>query len=168
MTLIQISNDVNHTLSWNAKNIFAENMLLSHASEYAVRAVILLMLRRKNNKRLGVKEISRLTGATEPYMAKALQQLVRAGIIDSVKGPRGGFSLIKPDITLWDVRLATNGNEDMKRCMMGFPSCSDSLPCPLHRHYVAIRQSIVENLSSITIAQLAKAVERGEVQLRKG
>lgn len=142
-------------------------MLLSHASEYAARAVIFLMLSGNQSKRFGVKEISKHTGATEPYMAKALQKLVKAGIIDSQKGPHGGFSIAKPGVTLLDIRLAIDGNSDMKRCMMGFHICSDSKPCPLHHHYAAIRESIIGNLSSITIAELAAAVERGEVVLKK-
>lgn len=142
-------------------------MLLSHASEYAARAVIFLMLSGNQHKRFGVKEISKHTGATEPYMAKVLQKLVKAGIVNSLKGPSGGFSISKPEVTLFDIRLAIDGNSDMKRCMMGFHTCSDLKPCPLHHHYVSIRESIIRNLSSITIAELASAVERGEVVLKK-
>lgn len=142
-------------------------MLLSHASEYAARAVIFLMLPENKNKRYGVTAISKQTGATGPYMAKVLQQLVKAGIIDSVKGPNGGFSIVNNEVTLLDLRIAINGNNDMKRCMMGFHTCSDTKPCPLHHHYVSIRESIIGNLSSITIAELAAAVNRGEVALKK-
>ncbi|MBL7929242.1 MAG: hypothetical protein JNL47_07195 [Bacteroidia bacterium] len=53
--------------------------------------------------------------------------------------------------------------------MMGFYTCSDLKPCPLHHHYyVSIFESIIRNLSSIiTIAELASAVERGEAVLKK-
>ena len=52
------------------------------------------------------------------YLNKQLQALVRAGILASVSGPRGGFSLARrPDrISVLDVVLAIEGNEDAFRC----------------------------------------------------
>lgn len=52
------------------------------------------------------------------YLNKQLQALVRAGILTSVSGPRGGFSLARrPDrISVLDVVLAIEGNGDAFRC----------------------------------------------------
>ncbi|WP_426224943.1 RrF2 family transcriptional regulator [Pseudarthrobacter sp. DSP2-3-2b1] len=52
------------------------------------------------------------------YLNKQLQALVRAGILTSVSGPRGGFSLARrPEkISVLDVVLAIEGNEDAFRC----------------------------------------------------
>jgi Rrf2 family protein len=49
---------------------------------------------------------------------KQLQALVRAGILASVSGPRGGFQLARrPDrISVLDVVLAIEGNDDAFRC----------------------------------------------------
>ena len=52
------------------------------------------------------------------YLNKQLQALVRAGILTSVSGPRGGFALARrPDaITVLDVVLAIEGQEPAFRC----------------------------------------------------
>ena len=52
------------------------------------------------------------------YLNKQLQALVRAGILTSVSGPRGGFHLARrPEtITVLDVVLAVEGPEPAFRC----------------------------------------------------
>ena len=53
-----------------------------------------------------------------PYLNKQLQALVRAGILGSVSGPRGGFHLARrpENITVLDVVLALEGHEPVFRC----------------------------------------------------
>jgi Rrf2 family protein len=52
------------------------------------------------------------------YLNKQLQALVRAGIVSSTSGPRGGFQLARPahKITLMDVVVAIEGPEQAFRC----------------------------------------------------
>lgn len=53
-----------------------------------------------------------------PYLNKQLQGLVRAGILTSSPGPRGGFALARRpgDITLLDVVTAMEGADPLFRC----------------------------------------------------
>ncbi|MEV6330276.1 Rrf2 family transcriptional regulator [Streptomyces sp. NPDC051909] len=53
-----------------------------------------------------------------PYLNKQLQALVRAGILTSVSGPRGGFRLARAldRITLMDVVVAIEGPDEAFRC----------------------------------------------------
>ncbi|WP_370416792.1 Rrf2 family transcriptional regulator [Streptomyces fradiae] len=53
-----------------------------------------------------------------PYLNKQLQALVRAGILTSVSGPRGGFRLARTldRITLMDVVVAIEGPDEAFRC----------------------------------------------------
>src|SRR5262249_22764201 len=57
-------------------------------------------------------------GVSEPYLAKHLQALSRAGVVESVSGPRGGYRLARPadDITVLDVVEAVDGDEPAFRC----------------------------------------------------
>jgi Rrf2 family protein len=52
------------------------------------------------------------------YLAKHLQSLSRAGIVESVPGPRGGYRLARPpaDVTVLDVVEAIEGDEAAFRC----------------------------------------------------
>lgn len=53
-----------------------------------------------------------------PYLAKHLQALSRAGILDAVPGSRGGYRLARPaaDISVLDVVAAIDGAESSFRC----------------------------------------------------
>lgn len=57
-------------------------------------------------------------GVPPAYLAKHLQALVRAGVCESVPGPKGGFRLARSaaEITLLDVTLAVDGDETAFRC----------------------------------------------------
>ncbi len=58
------------------------------------------------------------------YLFKILQQLVRARILQSKRGPRGGFSLARPatKITMLDVVEAVEGTFDIS--LLGFEECA--------------------------------------------
>jgi Rrf2 family protein len=53
------------------------------------------------------------------YLSKLLKSLVRAGILDSTTGPRGGFRLARPpdDITVLDIMEAVEGRGPLFQCM---------------------------------------------------
>ena len=57
-------------------------------------------------------------GVSEAYLAKHLQALSRAGVVESVPGPRGGYRLARPadDISVLDVVEAIDGEEAAFRC----------------------------------------------------
>ncbi|BCW66265.1 Rrf2 family transcriptional regulator [Arthrobacter sp. NicSoilB4] len=66
-----------------------------------------------NSARLA--EYYKLPGA---YLNKQLQALVRAGILGSVSGPRGGFHLARrpENVTVLDIVLALEGPDPVFRC----------------------------------------------------
>jgi Rrf2 family protein len=53
-----------------------------------------------------------------PYLNKRLQALVRAGVLSSTPGVRGGFRLARPpeDITVMDIVAAIEGRESAFHC----------------------------------------------------
>ena len=79
-----------------------------------------------------VKEISTKFGMSENHLSKVLQRLVKEGILNSEKGPRGGFSINSkhknmPLIEVYEIFegkfrchkcLFTNGDGDCEECIM--------------------------------------------------
>ncbi|MGH3589068.1 MAG: RrF2 family transcriptional regulator, partial [Pseudonocardia sp.] len=70
---------------------------------------------------LGPTPITRLAawfGLPPEYLKKRLQQLVKAGILESVAGQTGGYGLARPpeSITLMDVVAAVEGRDPAFRC----------------------------------------------------
>lgn len=92
-----------------------------------------------------------------PFLGKILKDLVRAGLLDSVRGRGGGYRLARPadDIRLLDVRAAIDGTTDLDACAVGLDPCSDETPCPLHADFKRVRETIREYLSTTTLAQVA-------------
>ena len=66
--------------------------MLSNSCKYGIRAVVYLASRHTKSN-IGIKEISGDLGLPSPFLAKILQQLAKHKILNSVKGPNGGFTL---------------------------------------------------------------------------
>ena len=71
------------------------------------------------------KVICRRFGFSEAHFAKVMQALSRAGVVKSVRGPRGGTRLARPadQITLLDVYEAIEGSMRAERCLLPKEIC---------------------------------------------
>ena len=85
-------------------------MKISRSTGYALLAVGYLAQNQKQGIILS-QDISKKYNIPLEYLLKILQQLVRANLLRSKRGPRGGFSLAKPvkKITLLQVIEAVDG-----------------------------------------------------------
>jgi Rrf2 family protein len=92
-----------------------------------------------------------------PYLAKILQSLAQAGMLQSVRGPRGGFRLARPAnrITVGEVVKALEGSEAMAGCVMGFIHCdAHANPCPLHSAWSEVKAHLEKSMTQVTIRDL--------------
>ncbi|MCK4886363.1 MAG: Rrf2 family transcriptional regulator [Planctomycetes bacterium] len=85
-------------------------MKISRSTGYALLAVG-YMGKNADKKIILSNEISKEYNIPLEYLLKILQQLVRANILRSKRGPRGGFSLVKPvsKINMMEVIEAVDG-----------------------------------------------------------
>jgi Rrf2 family protein len=129
--------------------------MFSKACEYAIRAVLFLAV---HGKRAAIKTIAKATDSPEPFTAKILQKLSRAGIIASAKGPGGGF-FMEPamlDASLLRVVQAIDGVFTLHACALGLIECSDKHPCPVHQEVKAYKHTLRDVLSKKSIRMLTK------------
>jgi Rrf2 family protein len=105
-----------------------------------------------------------------PIVCKVLQKLVRKGLLQSRRGPGGGFRLARrPElITLRDIVAAIDGLDQFLECAVGLEHCSDESPCPLHDTWKALRTEMTNYLEVTTLADMATAVTRKKELLRHG
>jgi Rrf2 family protein len=70
------------------------------------------------HRTLPAARLAEFHGLPPAYLAKHLQSLSRAGIVESVPGPKGGYRLARPagEITVLDVVLAVEGDDPAFRC----------------------------------------------------
>ncbi len=143
--------------------------MLSNSSRYAIRAVIYLANKPLSNGKTGIKKISSDLNLPTPFLAKILQVLVRHKILLSLKGPNGGFSLMKDprEISLLDIVNAIDGTDIFTNCIMHNGSCLSSIEtlnkCPLHDDYNKIRKNLIKLFSTRTIYELVKKTNKGEL-----
>lgn len=130
-------------------------MIFSTATGYALQA--LAALPGDGQYRLA-KNLADSLGLPGPYLAKILQNLVQAGLLESVRGPRGGFRLARPadTITIGAIVEALEGAEAMEGCVMGFDHCGPDNPCPLHPVWSQVKAQIDVSLTQATLADLQR------------
>ncbi len=79
----------------------------------------------RNPELVSVKEIAGVTGCSVNHLAKVMQRLTRAGLLHSVRGPKGGFTLVrKPeDISFMQIYQAIEGEPAVKGCPLADSNC---------------------------------------------
>lgn len=87
-------------------------IMLSNTCKYAIRAVLFLAVNETSGK-IGIKHISDTLNMPSPFLGKILQILAKHKILNSTKGPHGGFGLGRKaeDITLLDIVSIIDGQD---------------------------------------------------------
>lgn len=141
--------------------------MLSITCKTAIKAVIFLASKEETGERMGVKEIAHFINASEHTVSKILQNLVRQKIINSLKGPNGGFYITKEQQQQPIIRIVDtiDGEDLFVKCGLGLSKCSSDHPCPIHDDYKNGRELIKDLFSTKTISVLCKPVENGLAHL---
>ncbi|MGN6396741.1 MAG: RrF2 family transcriptional regulator [Mucilaginibacter sp.] len=143
--------------------------IFSKTCEYALRAVFFVAHKTAEGGRVGIKEIALGIGSPEHFLAKVLQDLSKRGIIQSVKGPNGGFytdgTVLQRPIS--DVVEAVDGNGIFIGCALGLKQCSEINPCPLHYEFKTIRNQLHHMLNNTTIGEFTTDLISGITALKK-
>jgi Rrf2 family protein len=112
----------------------------------------------------GAARVAQEIGAPQNYLGKLLQNLARAGLVQSQKGLGGGFRLARlaGTISLLDVVDPIEHISRWAGCILGRGECSDEHPCAIHDRWKKVRNAYVQMLRQTTIADL---VARGELEV---
>lgn len=143
--------------------------MFSKASQYAIKAIIYIWTQSLQDSKVGAKAIGAAIDAPEAFTAKILQQLSRANLIGSIKGPNGGFYANESHAnkTLKDVVRAVDGESLFSGCSLGLNKCSEKNPCPLHFEIVEVRKKLDHMLTNKSIRHLAVEVIKGETNIKR-
>ncbi len=93
------------------------------------------------------------------FLGKVLGALVREGLLQSAKGPTGGFLLAKPaeKLTLYEIKAAVDGIADFEECVAGLDGCRRSERCcPLHKGWQPLQLQIRQYFQQTTLADLVQ------------
>ncbi|CAM3375003.1 RrF2 family transcriptional regulator [Aequorivita lipolytica] len=141
--------------------------MFSKACEYGIRAVLFIAKQSQKDLRPNITEIAKAVDSPEPFTAKVCQQLARAGIILSRKGPRGGFYLEKNStLKLADIVATIDGDQIFTGCGLGLRKCSSAHPCPVHDQFMVVRNGLKDMCENTLVMDLANNLEEGETFLK--
>ncbi|PJA75365.1 transcriptional regulator [bacterium CG_4_9_14_3_um_filter_65_15] len=127
--------------------------MFSQTTEYALRAMIALTA--GSGSPTTTRAIAVAMKVPASYLSKVLQALVRAKLVRSTRGVKGGFVLARPaaGITLLDVVNAVNPLERITSCPLDLTNHSSEL-CPLHRRLDESLAQAETALRNTTLAEL--------------
>ena len=144
-------------------------MRINKGVEWAVHACTLLVPL-PTGRGLSLAALATYHGVPEPYMAKQMQALSKAGLVRTSRGKTGGYALAKaPDaISLWDIKVAIDGDTPAFRCTeirqngpcaVKAEDCVQA--CPIAAAFAAAEAAYREALQSVRLSDLVASVSSG-------
>ncbi len=136
-------------------------MRLTTKGRYAVTAMLDLAIHYKSGP-ITLADISKRQGISLSYLEQLFSRLRKNGLVDSARGPGGGYRLSRSaaEICVADVITAVDEKVDAMRCD-GKGNCQDNGPCLTHELWCDLSDQILNFLKGIDLEQL---VERKGVQ----
>jgi Rrf2 family transcriptional regulator, iron-sulfur cluster assembly transcription factor len=131
-------------------------MIFSKSFGYAVRGIIYIASRQNEKHFVQVEEISSNLEAPRHFMGKILKRLAKEGVLSSVKGPSGGFTINATTLSLPLINLIyiTNDIASLNSCVLRFKECNGTNPCPMHFQMETIRKELKQMLTGTLIGDL--------------
>ena len=143
-------------------------MRLSDGVEWGVHACVLLASLPPDTA-LPAAKIAEYHGVPAAYLAKHLQTLARAGVLETVKGARGGYRLRRPptETTALEIVEAIEGEEGAFRCTeirrrgpLAMPAREYTKICGIHAAFDRADAAWRDELRRTTVADLFMGVLR--------
>jgi len=134
-------------------------MFFSKSFGYAIRAIHYLALHCPGKKWVQLNEIADYLKIPQAFLGKLMINLVREGVVDSRKGPSGGFCVNEKTLNHTLIRLLAITGEKigLDSCVLRMRDCDSANPCPLHFLTGRLRDEWVLFLSSTTMEDMMKS-----------
>ena len=133
-------------------NEMSEFLKLSEASSLALHTMAILTV---FPEKLSTRKIAEILKASPHHLSKIMQRLVKIGMVESVRGPHGGFKLVKEarEINLLEIYEVIEGPFKTTECTI----CSES--CMISNMLRKMEQDFIDLMSQTNIETFAHAVK---------
>ena len=132
-------------------------MQITRQADYAVRAIMYLAQLGPNQK-AATSQIAEEQDIPLSFLAKIIAQLSVAGLLQTMRGARGGVTLARDpqEITLLEVVEAIDGPIMLNECVNGNYDCPLS-DCPMRSIWRGAQEDLIARLRQTTFAQFITA-----------
>ena len=142
-------------------------MRLSTKGRYAVTAMLDLALHQCGDP-VSVFDVAERQGISSSYLEQLFARMRRAGLIESVRGPGGGYQLSRSseDIDVAAVIAAVDESVDATRCG-GNGDCQEGDTCLTHHLWCDLSDQIQAFLTGISLGELVARQEVRQISMRQ-
>ena len=128
---------------------------MNKLTDYGV--VLLTTFAREPAQGISARELSARTGIPQPTVVKLLKTLLKAGLLVSQRGTKGGYTLARhpEEVPVADVIEALEGPLAITECNVP-GACEHERRCPARPNWTAVNEVIHEALSKLTLAQMTR------------
>jgi Rrf2 family iron-sulfur cluster assembly transcriptional regulator len=129
-------------------------MRLTTKGRFAVTAMLDLALRHQHGP-VTLAGIGQRQSISLSYLEQLFGKLRRHALVESVRGPGGGYCLARPGdkISVADIILAVDEPLDATQCS-GMENCQEDKRCMTHNLWATLNEKLYEYLSSVTLQDL--------------
>jgi Rrf2 family iron-sulfur cluster assembly transcriptional regulator len=129
---------------------------LFKSSEYAIRCLVFLTT--QGQELCSTRTMATTLDIPYKFLGRLLGRLSAAQLVEAVQGKNGGYRINRPleEIHLADIIDVVEGLESYDRCILGFETCDDKNPCPLHPQWSEHKQGIQDMMRTVTLAEMAR------------
>jgi len=136
-------------------------MRLSTRTRYGVRLMLALAVNYGKGILL-LKDIAEKEKISEKYLGQIIIPLRTGGLVNSVRGAKGGYSLARPpaEITVKEITEILEGDICLTDCLKDITSCDRITECATRKVWERLTAAVSDVLGSITLAALAEDARR--------
>lgn len=108
-------------------------MQLSNTSQYAIR-ILAYIADKKDSELINATEVAKTLDISYKFLTKIMTELVKADLVESIRGRNGGFKLKKSssEIMVNDILNLFNDSIKDEQCILGIGFCNRMCKCALH------------------------------------
>ena len=132
-------------------------MKLSTKGRYGLKAMVDLAVV-YGETRLSISNLATMQGISDAYLEQLVSALKKAGLVESVRGAQGGYTLAKSpeNITVNEVLKALEGETTLVDCVSSDKvDCSNACSCSARPLWLKLQSKIDEVLDSTTLKDMA-------------
>lgn len=130
---------------------------ISRKIDYALRAVI-HMAEQPAGAVVNFRQVAAIEGVPKEFLAKILRQLVSGGVVVSIRGARGGFSLSRPadQISFLDVIEAVDGPVVLNLCLTESAGCDLACECMMVDVWRRAQEAMIDVFRTTMITEVLR------------
>ena len=128
---------------------------LSRGTDYGIR-ILAHLARDEQPATHNAREVAESLQLPAPMVSKVMKSLARGGVLESHRGPGGGFRLARrpDDLSVADMITVLEGPVALTECQIGPSICQHEGNCSVQEPWSVINRSVQNTLATITLSDI--------------